>query len=87
MLVPESRPHLLDHVQAVPGPDMELVSIQHQLATVLELSWSLKTDLRPLKIFNTAETRQLLNTGRGMFSSLFVDHNTTVNRNRVDWVG
>jgi len=85
-LCKDSRPHLLEHVQATKIPDIELVSLQHQLATVLELSWTLKVDLRPLHIFNSMEAGQLLQTQPGMFSSLFVDHNASVNRARVSWV-
>jgi hypothetical protein len=87
VLGPEShRPHLLDHVLAGPEPDVEAVSLQHQLATVLELSWTLGVPVRPLQVFSTAEAAQLLQTQPGVFSSLFTDHNVAVGRARAAWV-
>ena len=83
----EVRPHLLEHVQAAAEADPSLVSLQHQLAVVLELSWNLGVTVRPLHIFSTTETQQLLNTRPGVFSSLFVDHNVAVGKTRVAWVG
>jgi len=83
----ESQPHLLDHVWACTVPDMELISLEHQLAMVLELTWTLKIHLRPMQLFNTAETTQLLNTQPGLMSSIFTDHNVAVNKARVVWLG
>lgn len=83
----ESQPHLLDHVKSCPVPDMELLSLEHQLAMVLELTWTLKIHLRPLQLFNTAESTQLLNTQPGLMSSLFTDHNVAVHKARIVWIG
>jgi len=83
----ESQAHLLDHTWACPVPDMEVISLEHQLAMVLDLTWTLKLHLRPLQLFNTAETTQLLNTQPGLMSSIFTDHNVAVNKARVVWLG
>jgi len=87
ILSTESQSHLLDHVWACSVPDMELISLEHQLAMVLELTWTLKIHLRPMQLFNTAETTQLLNTQPGLMSSIFTDHNVAVNKARVVWLG
>jgi len=83
----ESQAHLLDHVWACAVPDMEVISLEHQLTMVLDLTWTLRLHLRPLQLFNTAETTQLLNTQPGLMSSIFTDHNVAVNKARVMWLG
>jgi len=85
----EARPHLLDHVKAVSIPDVELVSLTHQLCLALELSWTLRVDLRPGAIFSSGETRELVEVSQhqGIFSNLFLtDHNVSVNRQRAAWI-
>ena len=81
-----SRAHLLDHLLAGPPPSVEAASLQHQLTQVLHLSWSLEVSVRPLQVFTTSETSQLLQTQPGVFSSLFADHNVGVGKARAAWV-
>jgi hypothetical protein len=87
ILSTESQQHLLDHVWACTVLDMEVISLEHQLAMVLDITWTLKLHLRPLQLFNTAETTQLLNTQPGLMSGIFTDHNVAVNKARVVWLG
>ena len=81
-----TRAHLLDHLLAGPPPFVEAASLQHQLTQVLHLSWSLEVAVRPLQVFTTSETSQLLQTQPGVFSSLFADHNVGVGKARAAWV-
>ena len=81
-----TRAHLLDHLLAGPAPSVEAASLQHQLAQVLHLSWSLEVAVRPLQVFTTSETSQLLQTQPGVFSSLFADHNVGVGKARAAWI-
>ena len=81
-----TRAHLLDHLLAGPPPFVEAASLQHQLTQVLYLSWSLEVAVRPLQVFTTSETSQLLQTQPGVFSSLFADHNVGVGKARAAWV-
>jgi len=78
--------HLLDHLLSGPLPFVEAASLQHQLTQVLHLSWSLEVAVRPLQVFTTSETSQLLQTQSGVFSSLFADHNVGVGKARAAWV-
>ena len=85
-LGPEARPHLLDHVLSGLSPDLEAAALQHQLATVLELSWSSEAVVRPSRIFSPPEVAQLLQTQPGLLSSLFADPGVAVGRARAAWV-
>ena len=42
--------HLLDHVKSTGLPDLELLSLEQQVAAVLFLTWRLKLPSRPLKV-------------------------------------
>jgi len=81
-----TQAHLLDHLLAGPPPLVETASLQHQLTQVLHLSWSLEVAVRPLQVFTTSETSQLLQTQPGVFSSLFADHNVGVGKARAAWI-
>ena len=80
----ESPPHLLDHMWACNVPDMEIISLEHHLAMVLDTQdspW-------PMQLFNTAETAQLLNTQPCLMSSILTNHKVAVNsRAMVVWLG
>ena len=82
----EARAHLLEHLQGAPAPELEEVSVQHQLVTVLELSWSLGAAVRPLQLFSSAEGSALLQARPGVLAGLFVDRNVAVGRARAAWV-
>jgi len=86
-LATESQPHLLDHVLNCTLPDIEIVSLEQQVTLVLELTWTLKIHQRPLQLFNTAETTQILQTQSSLMSSFFSDPDTGVQKTRVVWLG
>jgi len=79
--------HLLDHIKATPVPDYDSLALEHQLATVLDLTWSLKLPTRPLQVFNSQEVNQLLQTQPGILPHLFSgDYNTRVSKARAEFV-
>ena len=48
ILFTKSQPHFLDHVWACSVPDMELISLEHQLAMVQKLTGILKIHPQPI---------------------------------------
>ena len=47
--------HLIDHIRNTCFPDPDILSLEHQVAAVLFLTWRLKLPTCPLKVFNSVE--------------------------------
>ena len=47
--------HLLDHISNTQLPDYDTLSLEHQLAVVLDIIWGLQLTVRPLLVFNSQE--------------------------------
>ena len=47
--------HLLDHISNTRLPDYDTLSLEHQLAVVLDIIWGLQLTVRPLLVFNSQE--------------------------------
>jgi len=79
--------HLLDHIKSTALPDYDSLALEHQLASVLDLTWSLKLPSRPLQVFNSQEVNQLLQTQPGILNLFSGDYNSRVSKARVEFVG
>ena len=77
--------HLLDHVKATGLPDVDILSLEHQVASVLYLTWTLKLPARPLKLFNSVEINNLLSIQSTAVVSWFSDYNAGVKAERAAW--
>jgi len=78
--------HLLDHVKSTGLPDLELLSLEQQVAAVLFLTWRLKLPSRPLKVFSSVEINNLLCIQSTAVVSWFSDYNASVKKERVSWM-
>ena len=78
--------HLLDHVKSTSLPDLDILSLEHQAAAVLYLTWKLRLPSRPLKLFNTVEINNLLSVQSAGVVSWFTDYNTSVKKERLSWL-
>lgn len=78
--------HLLDHIKNTSVPDIDILSMEQQFASVLFLTWKLKLPSRPLKIFNSIEVNNLLSIQSTAIVSWFSDYNASVKRERIEWI-
>ena len=77
--------HLLDHIKNTGFPDPDILSLEHQVAAVLFLTWKLKLPVRPLKVFNSVEINNLLSIQSAAMISWFSDYNASVKKERLNW--
>ena len=82
----DKSPHLLDHIRKFRPGEVETVSLHHQVCLVLELCWTLRLTSRPSQLFSSAETHLVLGTQPGLISSIFTEHNSSLNKERRAWI-
>ena len=78
--------HLVDHIRNTCFPDPDILSLEHQVAAVLFLTWRLKLPTRPLKVFNSVEINNLLSIQSAAMTSWFSDYNASVKKERLNWI-